>query len=316
MPYLHEPQLSHSQNFLRDVRLVDMLLDRSSITAHDVVYEIGPGLGIITERLARRCRTVVAVEKDRRLAALLHERFAGYAQVSIQAADFLEVRLPRAPFKVFASIPYAQTAAIVTRLTTGPAVPVDCYLVLQREAAARFSGDPRATLYATLLYPWFTTKVVHRFRRTDFQPVPRVESVLLRLRRREQALVEPADTQFFRDFVTLAFTAPQPSLRTTLRACAGRRLADCMLVAAQLDPSATPSMVPGTLWVLLFEHLKDAGGARARRIVEGADRTLRLQQIGLQKLHRTRVRKSHTPCDHPQPRNTPEQMRRSDRPGT
>ncbi len=290
MPRTMEIPLTYSQNFIRDPRLIDSLLDRSTIRGRDLVYEIGPGTGVITERLALRCRQVVAIEKDRRLADELRDRCHAYPNVCIYAADFLRFPLPTTPFKVFANIPYACTTAIVTRLTAGPAVPTDSYLIVQREAADRFLGSPRATLFAALLNPWFALEVCHRFHPGDFRPAPKVESVLLRLHRREQALVSAADTRFFRDFVTFAFTAPCPTMRCMLRACAGRQFADRLIRLARLDPNATPSMIPGTFWVLLFEHLKDAGGAGVRHAVAGAEQRLRGRQAALRKVHRTRLR--------------------------
>ena len=290
MPRSERTYLWHSQNFVRDPQLIDSLLDRSTIQSCDLVYEVGPGTGIITERLARRCRRVVAIEKDTQLAGYLHARFYAYPNITIHAADFLHFPLPLTPIKVFANIPYALTAAIVTRLTAATTAPSDSYLIVQREAADRFIGYRRATLYAALLHPWFAADIVHRFQPGDFRPVPKVESVLLRLRRRGRPLVPAADTPFFRDFVTFAFTAPRPTLQCTLCACVGRRLADQVIRLERLDPTATPSMVPGTLWLLLFEHLKDAGGTRARRRVAGAEQRLRHQQSGLQKVHRTCVR--------------------------
>lgn len=289
MPRAQHSRLSDSQNFLRDPALVDALLDRSSIQTPDLVYEIGPGMGIITGQLIGRCRHVVAVEKDPRLAAYLRERFRGCENLSIHAADFLRFPLPKTPYKVFASIPYGNTAGIVTKLTTSVVAPCDSYLIMQREAADRFSGSARATLYASLLHPWFEAAVVHRFRPTDFRPAPRVDSVLLRLLRRRLPQVSAPDVQFFRDFVTYAFTAPRPALYFTLHACLGRRRADRFLCQERLDPATAPSMVPGTLWILLFEHLKDAGGVQARHAVEGAEERLRCQQAGLQKVHRTRI---------------------------
>jgi len=288
MPRLEQP-LCYSQNFLRDPGLVDYLLDCSSICCDDLVYDIGAGTGVITERLARRCRHVVAIEKDPFLAAHLQARFRARPNIVIHAADFLHLPLPNAPFKVFANIPFASAAAIVTKLTAARAVPVDTYLIVQREAAERFVGSPRATLCAALLYPWFAASVIHCFQPSDFRPVPSVESVLLRLRWRDHALVPAADRQFYRDFVVFAFTATRPGLRSTLRTCLDRRLADRILHEAQLHPAATPSMVPGTLWLLLFEHLKDAGGVRGMQLVAGAERRLRQQQSCLQKVHRTRV---------------------------
>ncbi len=218
MPRYEEPCLQHSQNFLQDVRLVDYLLDRASIQPDDVVYEPGAGTGIITERLLRRCKQVVAVEKDPRLAAYLRRRLQAYPNVAVHAADFLRIALPATRFKAFGSIPYACTAAIVARLTAAQEPPVDTCLVLQREAAERFVGSPRTTLYAAHIYPWFAADIVHCFQRSDFRPVPSVDSVLMRLLRRPRPLVVRADAQFYRDFVSYAFTAARPAVRRTLRA--------------------------------------------------------------------------------------------------
>ena len=95
------PRKRLGQNFLRDPRLVEYLLDRSSITAGDCVLEIGPGRGIITAQLARRCRRVIAVEKDANLARSLRgapwTRFANSAAVTIYEGDFLCRPLPREP---------------------------------------------------------------------------------------------------------------------------------------------------------------------------------------------------------------------------
>src|SRR6476661_8608143 len=126
----------YSQNFLRDPALVASLLDKCDIGVGDVVYEIGPGKGILTEQLALRCKQVVAIEKDPDLADLLWRRFAGWPHVTIHQGDFLEYLLPRhRPYKVVANIPFNVTAAIVHKLTMAERPPVDAYLTMQREAA-------------------------------------------------------------------------------------------------------------------------------------------------------------------------------------
>src|SRR5215469_11085019 len=95
-----------SQNFLKRPALVASLLDTCDVGVDDVVYEIGPGKGIMTEQLALRCRRVVAIEKDLRLAALLQRRFAGMPTVTIHQGDFLAYPLPCKPYKVVANIPF------------------------------------------------------------------------------------------------------------------------------------------------------------------------------------------------------------------
>ena len=114
-----------SQNFLKDSCLIASLLDRFNLGDDSVVYEIGPGEGIITKQLALRYKQVVAIEKDPRLAHLLQRRFSGWPNVTIHSGDFLHYCLPRSPYKVFANIPFNITSAIVTRLTTAERPPDD-----------------------------------------------------------------------------------------------------------------------------------------------------------------------------------------------
>jgi len=172
-------RILYAQNFLLDPYLVASLLERCSIGQDDVVYEIGPGKGIITEQLALRCKQVVAIEKDPRLSALLLQQFADRPNVTIHEGDFLHYPLPRKPYKVFANIPFNITTAIVTRLTAAQYPPEDAYMAMQKEAAEKFLGKPHESLYTVLLKPWFEVEMVHRFRRKDFVPEPGVDVVML-----------------------------------------------------------------------------------------------------------------------------------------
>jgi 23S rRNA (adenine-N6)-dimethyltransferase len=282
------PDLRYSQNFLRSRRLVDCLLDRSSIEPGDVVLEIGAGRGLITERLARRCREVIAVEKDPRFAQMLSRGFAGSPHVRICPADFLEFSLPGGPHKVFANIPFAITTPIVERLTTSPTPPLDAYLVVQREAAARFMGEPQGTLRAALLEPWFEPSITHRFRRTDFDPVPRVDIVMLRLRKRGPPLVEPNDARLYRDFVVSCFTTWRPCLRDTLEFLFGRRCGRSIADHSHMAADATPTRVGFEQWLALFDAFKGLAPRAVRHRVAHAERRLQTQQLSLQKIYRTR----------------------------
>ncbi len=184
MTAIQPRSIHYAQNFLKSQSLVERLLDRCDIGPNDVVYEIGPGKGIITECLAQRCRKVVAIEKDPVFAHALRSRFSGTASIQIHEGDFLEYRLPRSPYKVFANIPFNITSAIVSRLTTAPVPPDDTYLIMQKEAAEKFLGEPYESLYSLLLKPCFALEILHRFQRNDFAPGPRVDVVMLRLSKR------------------------------------------------------------------------------------------------------------------------------------
>jgi 23S rRNA (adenine-N6)-dimethyltransferase len=280
--------LRHSQNFLLSPRLVDRLLDRAGIAADDLVIEIGPGRGVITARLAARCRQVLAVEKDPDLVEKLRGRFADTANVALFAADFLEFPLPRSPYKVFANIPFDVTAAIVGKLTSGVSPPVDSFLAVQREAAARFLGAPRETLAAVRLKPGFAPSVVHAFRPTDFSPVPGVEVVLLRLQRRDVPLVAAEDAARFADLVTFAFTAWQPTVRQALALALPRREVSAIERAADIALDRPPSALPFAAWLDLFGAFRMVMRERGSAI-DGARERLERQQAGLRKVHRTRM---------------------------
>ncbi len=124
-PTPHHP-LSISQNVLRSRALVDRLLATSIIQSGELVFDLGAGTGIIADRLAVRGCRVVAVEKDTHLVAQLRAGFADVPRVRVCHADILGVVLPRRPYKVFANIPFAATAAIIDHLAHAPRPPARC----------------------------------------------------------------------------------------------------------------------------------------------------------------------------------------------
>jgi 23S rRNA (adenine-N6)-dimethyltransferase len=280
--------ITYSQNVLCNPKLVDRLLDRSGIAADDLVIEIGPGRGVITDRLAARCRQVLAVEKDSRLVEDLRVRFGDAGNVALFEADFLEFPLPMTAYKVFANIPFNITSAIVAKLTSGASPPGDAYLAMQREAAERFLGTPRETLVAVLLKPWFEPAVVHRFRPSDFCPAPGVDVVLLRLRRREVSLVAPEEAAIFDDLAAYVFSAWRPTVREALVTMASKRQVMRIEREAGVALAVPPGELPFSAWSALASTFRDvAGECTAAR---GARLRLEQQQANLEKDHRTRAR--------------------------
>jgi len=295
----HHTSHLYAQNFLRDARLVDHLLDDATIGRNDLVVEIGPGTGIITERLAMRCRQVVAIERDPALVRRLRRRFGAAPRVTVHEGDFLAFLLPRTPYKVFANIPFNVTAAIVARLTAAPYAPDDAYLVVQREAAERFQGRPQGTLAAALLWPWFDLTVTYRFNRRDFRPPPGVETVMLRLRKRGPPLIENKEAQPYRDFVTHCFTAWRPGLRHVFTR---RQLGDVsrrLGLDRRANAELTPATIPVEHWPELYAYFMSVAAAHTRQLVAGSDDRLRAEQVSLQRVHRTRTNHPYQPRSQP-----------------
>lgn len=195
-----------NQNFLRDPRLVSKLVRLANFGPNDIVYEIGPGRGIITRELAKTAGKVVAVELDRRLAEKLQLDFSGNNQVKILNVDWLNFSVPEKDYKIFSNIPFNLTAKIVRKLVESPRPPQASYLVMQKEAAQKFCGLPRSTQFSVLYQPWFEFKVVWQFRRSDFIPKPKVDASLLKIITRPQALIPAEAKPDYFWFIELGFT--------------------------------------------------------------------------------------------------------------
>ncbi|MDQ3695779.1 MAG: rRNA adenine N(6)-methyltransferase family protein [Chloroflexota bacterium] len=290
MPSSRHSDLGISQNFLRSPALVRRLVQRSAIGPDDLVVEIGPGKGIITEQLAASCRQVLAIEKDPALALALRRRLAPIENVTLFAADVLDFPLPISPYKIFANIPFNATAAIITRLTSGGSAPDDTFVIVQAEAAARFLGQPRETLAALLLKPWFEPAIMHRFKRGDFMPAPHVDVVMLRLKKRGPPLISAHQRQAYRDFVTVVMTSWQPTVSAGLGRIEDQGTVRGLAHQTRLNLDQAPSRFPFSAWLALFKaYLADRGPDRASSRLGGAEARLIEQQRRLQKVHRTRV---------------------------
>ena len=261
----------------------------STLGPDDLVVEIGPGDGAITAILLERCRHVIAVEKDPVQVERLDRRFAGERCLTLFAADVLDFPLPHSPYKVFASIPYNATAAIVGKLTTGTAPPEDIYLVMQREAAERFMGEPRETLAGLRIRPWFAPDIVHAFRRTDFRPVPAVDSVLLRLERRARPLVELSLRSRYENLVSALFSAWQPTVREAVQKVLPRRAAGEVCNALGSALGRKPGETDLETWIALFDLLVDLDDELVWTAVERAAAALEAGQSRLEKRHRSSV---------------------------
>jgi 16S rRNA A1518/A1519 N6-dimethyltransferase RsmA/KsgA/DIM1 with predicted DNA glycosylase/AP lyase activity len=141
-----------SQHFLWDRRLVDRLVRASSISPHDLVLEIGPGRGILTQALLQVAAPVVAVELDQKLYRSLHQTLGHCPTLDLVCGNFLDLPLPCQPYKVFANIPFHITGDIIRKLLECDAPPEDCYLLVQREAAGKYlPGDQHNSAFRSFV---------------------------------------------------------------------------------------------------------------------------------------------------------------------
>ena len=218
--------------------------------------------------MAERCHRLIAVELDEQLHTALKESLGADRRIELVHGDFLRYPLSDTPYKVFGSIPYGRTADIVHKLVGARVPPDDAYLIVQREAAERFAGSPFApeTLPSLLIKPWWQAEITRRLRRTDFDPPPAVDSVVLWLARRPRPLVEESQRAAYRGFIESAFGRRGNSLRRCLRGLLTpaqiRRLAQDL----GFNPQSPPSELSFDRWLAIFRFFVAEVGTEGVRL--------------------------------------------------
>jgi 23S rRNA (adenine-N6)-dimethyltransferase len=191
------------QNFLR-ADLADALVADAAFRPGDLVVEIGPGRGACTFALAHRGVRVIALEKDPAWAdALRHEvRRRGLDNVTVVRGDALDAGLPRRPFRVFGSLPFGSTTAILRRLLGDPAGTLQrADVIVQWEVARKRATSPPSTALSTAWAPWWTFELGRRIPARAFRPVPRVDAAMLHVSRRQPPLLPVHLAPAYADFV-------------------------------------------------------------------------------------------------------------------
>jgi 16S rRNA A1518/A1519 N6-dimethyltransferase RsmA/KsgA/DIM1 with predicted DNA glycosylase/AP lyase activity len=262
-------ELVLAQNFLEDARLVRTLVGSCAIGREDTVYDIGAGKGIITAELARVARRVIALEIDPALVSVLRQRFRDSSRVEIREADFLQYRVLDRDYMIFANIPYNQTADIVRKILSAFPAPRDAYLVMQKEAARKFSGCPRETRFSLLEKPWFRIRIVRALRRTDFHPAPRVDSVLLQIEKRDPPLVHDEDAGLYKSFIRYGFRVWKSNLKLVFQNVFSFQQWRRLSADLGFPMRAVPTELTFEQWLGLFACLKERVPRGKQKCLQG-----------------------------------------------
>jgi 16S rRNA (adenine1518-N6/adenine1519-N6)-dimethyltransferase len=240
------PSKSRGQNFLVQAAIANRIIDTAALAAGDHVLEIGPGLGILSERIAAQpVARFTMVEIDPRLAAQLQERLAGDRRAHVVVGDFLEVNLScvfdRGSIKVIGNLPFNAAAAILRRLC-GDSRSIDSMvLMFQREVAERIRAQPGEPAYSALsVFTQLYFEIESHFRvgAGNFYPRPKVDAEVLVMRPYRTPRFLAADEATVLRTVRAAFSAPRKTLRNALGQALGFSAAkiDAILLRAAIDP--------------------------------------------------------------------------------
>jgi len=268
------PKRALGQNFLVDPNIQRKIVRELDPQAVDVVLEVGPGHGELSQYLVGCCRRLILIEKDRDLAAGLRDRWGDRPDVDVVEGDALRLELSEfvreaTAVRVVSNVPYNITSPLVFAFLRLDPAATRIVLTVQREVAERIVAPPGIKAYGALsvgVQAIAGASLAFRVGRQAFRPVPAVDSAVVRLEPRPDAAA--VDRAALRTLTRACFNRRRKQLQKTLRTAPELSFAgDVESVLAQLsiDPAVRPEMLDPPTFVRLAAALQARRGGGASR---------------------------------------------------
>lgn len=216
-------QKKFGQNFLVDKNILEKIVDAAQITETDCVLEIGPGIGTMTQYLAERARSVIAVEIDKNLIPVLQDTLSSYNNVTIINKDILKADINHIveeqndgkPIKVVANLPYYITTPIIMALFESHVTLQSITIMVQKEVADRIQAKPGTKDYGALslaVQYYAEPEVISKVPASCFLPRPNVDSTVIRLTRYAIPPVKAQDEAYLFAVIRASFNQRRKTL--------------------------------------------------------------------------------------------------------
>ena len=230
------PKKSLGQNFLVNTNVAERIVDACHLTPTDTVLEIGPGKGALTRELSRRCKNVLAVEKDKILAERLKKDFKN-TNVHIFEDDILKYSFVKLPdnIKIIGNLPYNIATPIIEKIIDYRTKCRQLYVTVQLEYGQRIVAKPNTKSYGSFscfIQYYMEPKILFKIKPSAFAPIPKVQSCFLRL----DLLNKPKHKAEDDDL-----------LFSTIRSCFGQRR---KMIANSLASTISKEKIPSLLQTL------------------------------------------------------------------
>lgn len=287
----YQIRLKYSQNFLKDVGLINTLISISDLNKNDTVLDIGSGHGIIAKELAKKVKKVIAIEKDKELFEISKKNLQSISNIEVRNQDFLDSKLPKEEYKVFANIPFSITSEITKKLFEDENPPISAYLFMQKEAATRFLGYPlvKESLLSLLYKPFYTVKIVYNFRREDFNPVRSKDVCLIEFKTKSKPEVYANAYPLYRDFVTYALNRWKPNIKLALKGLFSNLQLKILAKNLNFDLESKPTEIEYETWLALFREFNKIVPRYKQKQVIGSFAKLSFNQLNMRRINKNNL---------------------------
>jgi len=212
----NKPNKILGQNFLIDKNVLKKIIDSSNITPNDTILEVGPGIGTLTQELAKYAKRVIAVEKDKKMLKILEDTLKDYKNIEIIQGDILHYKLQTTHYKLVANIPYYLTSPLIRKFLEDKNPPSEIILMVQKEVAQRICAKPpKMSLLAVSVQFYAEPKIISYVSKNCFWPAPKVDSAIIKIiprRLTSQELLRQTSPSLFFKVVKTGFSQPRKQL--------------------------------------------------------------------------------------------------------
>jgi 16S rRNA (adenine1518-N6/adenine1519-N6)-dimethyltransferase len=235
----YKAKKSLGQNFLKSVPALNKIVEAGEVTKDDVILEIGPGRGALTEKLLEKAKQVIAVEKDKELFQLLKTKFEKEIKTNtfiLVCEDILDLdlenyKLLAKNYKLIANIPYNITGAILKKFLTEKSQPERMILMVQNEVAKRIvARDGKESILSISVKAYGDPKIIMKVPARYFSPSPKVDSAVIAIKNisRKIFIENKVNEEQFWEIVRTGFAHKRKKLSSNLKIYIGRSYVDAL----------------------------------------------------------------------------------------
>ena len=266
----HHAKKSLGQNFLRSGTALRAICDAGNLSVNDIVLEIGPGKGALTEVLLESGAKIIAIEKDRTLMPYLSEKFEkeiSSGQFELIERDVLEfdpkeIGLKMGEYKLIANIPYYITGAILEKFLEGDILPEKIVFLVQKEVSDRIvARDKKESILSVSVKAFGTPKYVMKVSKKAFTPSPKVDSAILLIENISHKYFvgtkeeKDASIRRFFDIVHAGFAHKRKLLSRNLEKVVEKELISKVFTELGISVNARAEDLPIEIWLNLAKSL-------------------------------------------------------------
>jgi len=262
---------SLGQNFLIDTNILRNIVEHAGLTNESAAIEVGPGIGALTEQLAKVCKKVVAFEIDQRLLPILNDTLSPYSNTTIIHKDVMKANVKDVieeelsgieDIMVVANLPYYVTTPIIMKILEEQLPIRGIVVMLQKEVADRIAAKPGTKDYGSLsiaIQFYTEAETVMVVPKTVFMPQPNVDSAVIRLIKRKEPLYPVISEDFFFKVTRGSFVQRRKTILNNLMTSLpnGKEKKE-LIVAALTEAEIEPTRRGESLSIEEFARLSDA----------------------------------------------------------